>query len=460
MANNVELCNCIPYSNICCCGPDNGISVVQPSCQNLSDGRVVNNPSYDPLNNKSYWTYKFITDCNPSTRAISNFVIPICEVIKSGHITVFEKIDGCGKYTPVTFLLKSSDAFYGNAPLGFQWLKIEVNNRFEKGVCVEYRLEITGNYPETILPIQIKSHNSKLVFDCENCFLVPECNPQGKLVTSKSFTLNIENNQAVIRYIVEVNNLGNANLENVKYRDTLIIPTQLTVGTISITPNTLDISRNTGQIVISGNLGTLRPGGQVEVKYDIPITQITTQGTYNIENTVFTSSTGTESTATAITTLEVVKLESNKCCIVSEDGNITFRVLIENLSGSPETTINVLDNILIPAGITVQFIHFDGCMATYEGTNNEVPINTNVEGPMGINIRCNNVKIPTSGMIQKLLPIKIVSSSVPGRTVLANTIQSVNLSTPNEQIFLGAGNLPLSAIIEINLNFNCNKPCT
>jgi hypothetical protein len=44
MALPAQPCNGSPYLNICCCGMQTGITVVQPECQTLPDGSVVNNP--------------------------------------------------------------------------------------------------------------------------------------------------------------------------------------------------------------------------------------------------------------------------------------------------------------------------------------------------------------------------------------------------------------------------------
>lgn len=184
MARIAEPCSCTPYSLLCCCGPQIGISVVQPSCQNLPDGSVVNNPAYVPLENKSYWTFKFITDCNSTTRAISNFGIPICESVTRDVITVSEKIDGCGDFQPVPFTLIKDDPNFGPAPPGFQYLKVETGGRFDKGVSVEYRIEILGDYPTSLQPIKVKAGTNILTFDC-GCFLVPQCPPQGKLAMTK-----------------------------------------------------------------------------------------------------------------------------------------------------------------------------------------------------------------------------------------------------------------------------------
>ena len=78
-ADPAEPCSCTPYTLLCCCGPKDGISVIQPACQNLPDGGVISNPAYVPSLNKSFWTYKFMTDCSVTARGISSIGILICQ---------------------------------------------------------------------------------------------------------------------------------------------------------------------------------------------------------------------------------------------------------------------------------------------------------------------------------------------------------------------------------------------
>jgi len=457
MALPIEPCTCTPYELTCCCGPLDGISIVQPLCQTLPDGQVVTNPGYSSSLGKSFWTYKFITDCASSTRAIGNFVIPICESINENFIVVDEKIDGCGIFTPVDFSLTLVDPNFGAAPAGFQWLKVEVDDRYEKGVCVEYRLTITGNYPVATLPIEVKAANNILVFNCEGCFSVPECNPQGLLSVSKQCELEIINNQAILQYTVEVDNIGNASLNNVQYEDIINIPPALTVGTIVVDPPTLNVVVNPSDITISGNLGTLIPGQKLDITYTIPITNISAARTYLITNRAFAFATGTEASDTCSIMLEAVQLTSDKCCIVN-GSDLSYIIRISNTTGSPETTVNLTDHLIIPDGVTVEFTDFNGCMAVFEGTNNPVPLNTNITGPVGINITCNNLLVPEGGIAQKIISLKLVSSSIIGTTIIANTLQTVTLDNDN-QIFLGAGSLPITALANVTLGVSCENPC-
>lgn len=460
MANPAQPCDCVPYSLLCCCGPENGISVIQPSCQNLPDDRVVNNPAFVPELDKSFWTYKFITDCNSVTRAISNFGIPICEIIVAQNIIVSEKIDGCGTFIPVPFSLTKDDPSFGPAPAGFQWVKVETSGRYEKGVSVEYRLEIVGDFPAVTGTIKVKAANNVLTFSCA-CFLVPGCNPQGKLSVTKNCSETIVNNQATLNYNITVNNIGNATLTNVQFSDTIVIPAQLIPGTITVSPPTLTVDTSTpGLIKISGNLGTINPGGQVVITYSIPIEGVSEPGTYLVSNTATAVAEGTQSTATCLLSLKVVKLNTDKCCLITDTNKGVFTFTITSLGSSPDILVNVFDNIFIPGGVTIQFTSFDGCIATFAGTTDLVPLNVDIVGPKRISVNCNNLLVPQGSNSHKNIAFTLVSSSASGTALIENAVESVTPVNPTDQIFLGAGTLPAQADIGVQLTMICNKPCS
>lgn len=459
MADPAQPCECAPYQNFCCCGPQNGISVVQPNCQNLPDGSVVNNPAFVPELNKSFWTYKFITDCAQSTKAISNFGIPVCEVLTTAQIIVSEKIDGCGTFTPVPFTLTKSDPNLGTAPEGFQFVKVETQNRYEKGVSVEYRLEIVGDFPADIQPIKVKAGSSVLTFDCE-CFEVPKCIPEGKLVIDKKCSHKIVDNQATLTYNITVDNIGNAPLTNVQFQDTIFIPTQLTFGTITVSPPTLTVNTTIpGQIKISGNLGTINPGGEVLITYSIPITAIVAPGKYIINNTAKVFAAGTEAAGSCSTNLDAAQINSAKCCTVTNGNKGNFTMTLSNVGVSPDVLVNVFDNLFIPGGVTIQFNNFGGCIATFANTGVPVPANTDITGPVTIRIDCNNLLVPSGGSIQKTITFTIVSSTVFGTAIIDNAIESVTPTNPENQVFLGAGTLPVKAEIAVELKATCQQPC-
>lgn len=459
MAEPVQSCSCTSYTNICCCGPQNGISIVQPTCQTLPDGRVVNNPAYDSLSTKSFWTYKIITDCGDNTRAVSNFAIPICQSIETQSVEVFEKIDGCGEFQSIPFTLSLTDPNFGNAPTGFQWLKIETSERYEKGVSVEYRIQLVGNFDTDAQPIKVKAATNILTFDCE-CFLMPKCIPAGVLSVIKTCNHTIVNNQVTLNYQVNVTNTGGTALNNVQYLDTVFLSSTLMLGTITVSPSTLSVNTSTpGEVVISGNLGTINPGDTVIVTYTIPITSVTTPRNYIVNNTARASATGTENTDSCSTNFDTVELSVVKCCNISQNTG-SFIVTISSVGQSPTTTVNVIDNLTIPSGITLQFNNFGGFTATFTSSEEPVPLNSDIIGPTNITLRANSLAIPAGGSINKTVSFTIISSSLFGTATIENAVSNIVLTDPSSQVFLGAGQLPVKSDIDVTLSLTCRQPCS
>jgi hypothetical protein len=155
MANPCQPCTCVPYTDLCCCPPQSGISVIQPTCQTLSDGSVVNNPCFRATTGKSTWTYKFFTDCAAGTSPITSLAIPVCARIAASELVVEEQIDGCGTFTSVPFTLAATDPTFGMAPTGFQFLIVPSAGRYTTGVSVIYRLTLNGDFPLAAQPIQV-----------------------------------------------------------------------------------------------------------------------------------------------------------------------------------------------------------------------------------------------------------------------------------------------------------------
>lgn len=459
MADPVQPCECSPYSPLCCCGTQNGITVIQPQCQNLPDGSIVKNPAYSASLNTSFWTYKFLTDCNSLTRAISNFGIPICARINAANITVEEKIDGCGIYSIVPFELITDDPNLGPAPIGFQYLKVNTNGRFDKGLSVEYRISITGNYNEAVQPIKVKAATVVYTFGCGGCFIVPSCNADGKLLVSKDCSTVIDNNQATLKYVVNVDNIGESPLNLVQFEDIIVIPIMLTIGTIKVVPTTLSVNTSApGQIRISGNLGAISPGGRVTLSYSIPIISIGSPGSYFIANMAKAVASGTESSSACETSLDVIKLRASKCC--STNGNIgTFTLTITSVGNSPDVSTDIFDRMRVPAGVVVQFSSFNGFEAYYADTLNPIPLNVDLEGPFGIDLIYRSALVPVGGSFIKSLSYSLIKSSVVGETLIANTITRVIPLNLINTIYEGTDNLPAVASIAVVLSQNCNTPC-
>ncbi|MFD1017893.1 hypothetical protein [Thalassobacillus hwangdonensis] len=459
MAEICNGCECTPYENVCACPPTAGITVTQPACQLLPDGRTSGNPCFVPSpTNRSYWSYKFATDTAQATRGISSFVIPICSGIHEVITTVREKIDGCGSFEVVPFTISNTDPNFGPAPEGYNWLKVETDGRFDKGVCVEYQLEIAGNYPVGMEAIKVKAANTTYTFSCNGCYLVPECPEPGQLNVLKLCEEIIEDNMATFRFSIEVFNSGGTPVENVQLTDTLLFSTNLTLGNITISDPTLTINRTVpGRILITGNLGTFDPGEIQIITYSVPVSSISGPGRYIIENTASVVSPTSQASDFCELNLSVVQLSADKCCIVS--GNqITYNLTLTNTNGSPSTTASLNDTLTIPAGLTVRFSTFSNCIATFQNNSEPVPLNENIVGPRVIDIECNELIVPESGSAHRTIQLSVVSSTVLNATI-SNTLRSVQLNTGDTQVNLSILNVPITVENSYTASISCTNPC-
>lgn len=457
MADICQNCNCSPYQNLCVCATQNGITVSQPACQTLPDGSIAGNPCFRPSpENRSYWSYKFSTDNSMATRGISSFVIPVCQNIPSNTVIVSEKVDGCGTYTSVPFTISPNDPNYGPAPTGFSWLKVESNNRFDKGVTVEYRLEIVGNYPNGTQGIRVRAANVNYTFACGGCYIVPQCPEPGQLIVNLTCEEIFDGNNVRLAYEVTVSNPGGSPLQNVQFTDTLLYPPNITLGQLIISDPTLNVDRSVpGRILITGNLGTLNPGEERIITYSLPVTAVSGPGEFLIDNRATAVSGTAQASDFCTLNLDVVQLSANKCCTIN--GNqVNYRLSLINAPNSPATVARIVDLLTIPAGLTVQFNSFGGCTATFRN-GEPVPLNENIVGPRFIDIFCNNVVIPSGGTANRDIQLAIVNSTVQN-AVINNTLLSADIVTGN-QLQLAALNVPFSVDANYVVSITCSNPC-
>ncbi len=459
MVEPAHPCDCLPYRNICSRGPKNGISVTQPACQSLPDGSVVNNPAFvGPPVNKSYWTYKFLIDAGEETEPIGKIAIVICETIKITDLVVSEKVDECGRFIPVPFTLTHSDPNFGTAPHGFQLLVVHNNDRYDTGVSVAYRLEISGDFATAVEPIKVRAGFCVLIYDC-GCFIIPKCQDQGQLAVSKDCERAIIDNRLLLNYSVVVSNIGNASLSDVDFLDEIEIPLQFTLGVITVDPPSLAVDTETpGLIKISGSLGTMDPGEKQHIEYQIQVVSISGPGEYVVANTASATSGGVQASASCHLKVDAVELSVNKCCSLNNTSG-EFALKLSAIELSPATLLDIRDSMEIPAGITLQFHSFDGCLATFEDSGDPVPLDTDIPGPAAINIRCSEVSVPAAGMTQRHITFTVVCISDLRTLELVNIIQQVTPSDPGKQIFLGAHPVPAEAKITLFASATCSNPC-
>ncbi|WP_238884120.1 hypothetical protein [Clostridium sp. YIM B02551] len=242
--------------------------------------------------------------------------------------------------------------------------------------------------------------------------------------------------------------------------DTIFIPSQITIGTIIVNPNTLVVDRSTvGQVKISGNLGTINPGAFVDVVYTISINNFSQPGIYTINNTAVATALNTSSSDSTEITINVAEVSTIKCCIVSERNHVDFRILLVAVPPSPSVLVDFKDELFIPTGVTVQFTDFSGCNASFVPSGNPVPLDTNITGPANILITCTELNVPSDGAVARHVRMRIISDSVVGTSTISNSITDVTPTNPAAQIFLGAGTLPASAEVQVNLSLDCLNPC-
>jgi len=214
-----------------------------------------------------------------------------------------------------------------------------------------------------------------------------------------------------------------------------------------------------GQIKIFGDLGTIKPGGNVTITYKIPIANVTMSGKYLTNNTTNVAAEGTQASTSCSTTLNVAKLKADKCATI--DGNkATYTLTISSVDQSPDILVNLYDHMEVPTGVTVRFLDLSGCEGYLSGTKDPVPTNTNIFGPVGLDFICKNALVSAGGNYQKLGSYILVSSSVVGTATITNTITDVVPVNPKDQVFLGVSNIPVSANIEVQLTQVCKKPCS
>ncbi len=460
MADPSQACGSL-YTSLCSLAK-NGISVMQPTCQVLPGGGVAQNPVFlEPPTAKTFFTYKFFSDVSDQTKPITCIVIPVCASLTTSDIVVSEGIDGWGDFTLVPFSLSPADATLGDAPSGYQFLKLETAGRFGKGVSVLCRLEIAGETPTALQPLMVKTGNIYgLVFDCPDCFLVPGCAKDGKLQLTQECFTSLNSNRVSIQHEILVQNRGSAALTDVHFRETVALPPGLTAGT-AISPSLAGLTATggpEGQIIVDGELGSLNPGQQVPITYGIPINGIPAPGEYVLNGTTEVWNDASTATAVSGPVIGAVGLSVDNCSRIDNLNLGVFSLKISSAENSPPCTATFFAQINLPFGVTVQFTDFDGCTAAFAKNTSTVPLNTNVTGPMTINLACSSVKVPAQGTAQKNITLLVVSTLIFGSLTITNTLREVSLTEPSRHVFLGAGPLPVSSSINVTAGVSSHRP--
>ncbi|KPU43399.1 hypothetical protein OXPF_28400 [Oxobacter pfennigii] len=456
----------VTNENISFCPSQYGISAILPKFQTLSDGSAANNPCFDPDSGFSTWTYKFFIDYynGESAGTISSFLLPICKDIRDINITAEERIDGWGQFNNVDFTLSTADDDFGHAPTGFQWLRIDnTPQRYKRGVSVEYRIGILGNYPAASQPLRVMTGENSIVFGnlTETAFLVPGYAEPGKLEVNKLCSLIISNNLATLHYEVTVKNIGGQTLNNVKYNDVISFNSDdLSLGTPVVVPSPplSAIAGPGGVINISGIITSINPDGAIfSAAYDIPVSSIKLPGKLAISDIVTASAKDTSDSKSNVIHIEAVKVAGSRSYDNIINGNeITFTIGISSVGASPETFVSISDRLIIPQGVTVQFTDFGGWKAVFQD-GRPVAVNTDVTNAV-INISGTNIKLPSGGGVQKLIRLLIMSTSAFKSSVtITNSIQQVT-GLNSSQVFMPPEGIPSSSSIDIIGVATVNNP--
>lgn len=451
MADPCTACSSASSANVCSCPPQNGISVLQQGCQMLIDGNIVNNPCYNSISGISTWTYKFFADYT-SSDSINSILIPICANIQKSSIAVEEKLDSYSRHVIIPFSLDTSDPDFGPAPPQFQWLKIDMNNRYGRGVYAEYRISIEGNYPVSAQPIMVRSGSTNLTFSCQpEGYRVPGCPIPDRLEVDINCNTSILNNTAALIYDVKVQNKGASNLNNVQYQDILSYDgASINLGSIKISGDTMlqvsSIAPNTA--IISGIIPSIAPDQVLPVSYTIPMAPIMHPGTFIFTNMITAACGSTNTSNSNTTSIEVVKLSGSQYFTVTDGNEATFYAVITNTGLSPGTMANISAQIMIPSGVIARFTDFSDCTVTFPG-GGQVPLNTNITDTV-INIARSSIPIPAGGGVKLSIPFQIVStSSFQSPSKITGTLLEISGANQN-QVFLSPTGIPASASINVS----------
>ncbi len=378
-------------------------------------------------------------------------------------MVVEEQIDGCGSFTSVPFELKKTDPNFGVPPAGFQYLKIETSDRYDVGVGVIYRVQIDGNFPEAAQPIKVKAGTQIITFNCDpgKCFIVPSCPPSGKLVIVKKCEEVIKDNRLTLKYTYDITNQGNAPISLVEGTARIIFDANnFTLGTIIVDPASLNVDTSTpGIIVVTGTVGPILPGEVVKVAITVPIQSISAPNTYLVTANTTAVAADTTATVSCVLNIDAVQLLADKCCSITEGNKGAFRITVASVGNSPQTSVGIVDKLIIPQDVTVQFQGFDGCTATL-GDGSPVPLNSNITNAT-INVKCSPLTVPKGGSVQKNIKFTVVSTtSFQSPSAITNTLQEVSFLNGATQIFLGVTPVPVSASVNVLGTVQCQKPCS
>jgi hypothetical protein len=462
MANPCTPCSCVPYINRWSCSPFNGIWITMPQCHLIPGQTIpVNNPCFD--GRRSYWSYKFFIDCSenpPSLRMIS-FGIPICDQITADQIAVYERIDGCRSFEERSFVLKADfneDNAFKTAPEGFQYLIVDSDRRYTNGVCVEYRIELAGNYPEAMQDIKLMTDADPSLSYNTGAFAVPGCPLPAEISITKGCSITANNGVPVLRYEVTATNTGGTRAEDVQLMDTIGFDgMNLTLGDVVVSPSQLPLRvvPMPSMIQIAGPIGDIEPESSVTIAYTVPVVNFNRCGIYQFTNiATIINNRGIFVQTNCTFRLEARELTAQIESSVEEPNHIVFTLGIQPGANCPTTEVTLEAELEIPEGITVEIVNLGSCTAEFDdGTEvTEGTMVTGTEGGTIVLITCSNLTVPENGVYENI-ELDVLCLSIFGRRlVISGTITDVIPEITQSQVFLRTENVPVSSEVVIRGN--------
>lgn len=454
-------CQCPPSNNIACStrisDNNDSITVAQSECVILNDNTTQNNPYFDRDTNMSYWGYKVIVSCNVNELIAPNEIyIPIYENIDIQSLVIYERILSCGRFEPVSFDFSTPTGV--TPPEGFKYIRIPVNDRYQRGVSVYYRVELMGVFPPEMQSILIEdTQGNILTFD--QVYMVPGVPLVPSLAVMETTQMNINGNVVSIDYVATILNNGNVDLTDVMFSDVINYEgSNVDLGMIVVQPDTINVDTSvSGVIRLSGSIGDLAMGEMTQVLFTINIARFLAPGSYNFASTTMAVSGDTQNVINTMDTVEVVQFGTLSRCSFPESNEGDFTIGIQSIPDSPLSNITVTSIMDIPQTVIIQFLDFGGCQAVDADTGEPILLNTDVTN-VEIRFTC-DVTVPESGSFLTDIAIRVISTGFESNLVISSTMVDVALQEENSQVFLGAAPLPNEARIDVIGNTECMNTC-
>lgn len=460
-------CECRPTSNTICGGQQGGISVTQPTCQQIPEMGVMENPFFDAQENRSYFSYSLVINC---LDPVTDVYFLVCEDI-STTLVVEYALGRCQVFVPTEFTFENPPGIL--PPEGFQYIHVvigEMGADFGPGVVATFRLSILGNFINGGTgPIVVISEDGTFTFD--NGYDLPTCPAEPRITVTQQSLVEYENNTATIFLITDVVNTGNVDLENIMLTSNITYDSSnLTLGTIRTEPEDVTVTITNDLITFEAMIASLARGEDVQLVYEIPIVGFAAPNTYTLNSmanatTMFTIGLVTETIeAEGTNTLEITILVSrvlpSACCIINGD-EIIFRANIQNDVNSPALRVNTSSMLQLRDFASIEFLSFSNCTATFPD-GSPVPLNQILNSNEMITITCLDQLITSNATIQLdvIFRIRSIGISFVDPGTFDYSLSTIELVDPDSQILLPVTGLPATASVDVFTDFVCDGPCT